>query len=698
MVLATQTLSFFGSQHHLINFACQFFDQTKMKIYRDINNLPKFNRAVITVGSFDGIHRGHQRLLSKIHQLAQNNQGESVVITFHPHPRRILDGRESVTPILTTLDEKIQLFEQYGVANLVIVPFSIEFSQMQPLEYIQNFLVAKFNPSIIVIGYDHRFGLNRGGDIYLLREYAAEFHYEIVEIDKLTVDAMVISSTHIRRAILDGNLVLANKLLNHRYVLNGKVIHGEKIGSSLGYPTANIKIEDKDKLIPKTGIYTAWIRVEGQLMHGMVYIGHRPVLKNRPELTIEVHIFDFQSIIYHKTLTVELIEFLREERNFDALDDLKEQLIKDELEARMSLDRYQENFAPLGKDELVVAILNFNGEKLLPKFLPSVIEHTPKIYPIYVIDNGSSDRSIELIQTKYPEVKLIRLDTNLGFVGGYNQALKIIDADLVMLLNSDVEVTHEWLNPLKNILDKNKLVGAVQPKILSFKHKHQFEYAGAAGGWIDSLGYPFCKGRVLHMVEDDHGQYDRDEEIFWASGAAMLIRKDLFDRLGGFDPSYFAHQEEIDLCWRMKRAGFSIYSCGTSQVYHLGGATLDYQQPRKLFLNFHNNLRTITKNNSIGTLIWLLPFRVFLDLIAAVKLLYNKRPVGASAILKAQGQFIVSLPGIWRRRAVELKAIRLFNPVTKNTLSCVYKGSLLWSHYVSGKEKFGEMVKEKVQP
>lgn len=669
-----------------------------MKIYRDINNLPKFTRAVITVGSFDGVHRGHQRLLSKIQQLAQNTGGESVVITFHPHPRRILDGRNSETALLTTLEEKIQLFEQYGVVNLVIVPFSIEFSQMQPLEYIQNFLVAKFNPQIIVIGYDHRFGLNRSGDIYLLREYAAEFHYEIVEIDKLTVDTMVISSTHIRKAIQEGNLHLANNLLNHHYIIIGKVVHGEKIGSSLGYPTANLKVEDKEKLIPKTGIYTAWITMEQTRYQGMVYIGHRPVLKNKPELTIEVHIFEFQSEIYHKFLTVELIEFLREERDFEALEDLKEQLVKDEIETRLRLGQYQHNFAPLGKDELVIAILNYNGEKILPKFLPSVVEHTPKIYPIYLIDNGSSDRSVEWIQNKYPEVKVIRLDGNLGFAGGYNQALKIIDADLVMILNSDVEVTKEWLVPLKNHLDKDKQCGAIQPKILAYKNKAEFEYAGAAGGWIDSLGYPFCKGRVLQLIEKDHGQYDQTRPIFWASGAAMLVRKDLFDRLGGFDSTYFAHQEEIDLCWRIQRAGFTVFSCGESAVYHLGGATLDYQLPRKLYLNFHNNLCTITKNNSLGKLLWLLPFRIVLDWVAAAKLLYQKKPVSSSAILKAQGNFILNFSKIWKKRKTDLQAIQQFSPKIHKKLSGVFRGSLLWSHYVLGKEKFSEIVKENGKP
>jgi len=286
-----------------------------------------------------------------------------------------------------------------------------------------------------------------------------------------------------------------------------------------------------------------------------------------------------------------------------------------------------------------VVILNYNGEKLLRQFLPSVLRNTTDA-EIIVADNGSTDQSVKVLQEEFPQVRLILLDKNYGFCGGYNRALKQVDATYYLLLNSDIEVTPGWLEPLVEILDTKPTVAAVQPKVLSYHHKEKFEYAGAGGGLIDLLGYPFSRGRMFQKVETDHGQYDDEREIFWATGACFLIRSKTFFRFGGFDEDFFAHMEEIDLCWKINRTEDKVFYCGKSTIYHVGAGTLGYESPRKIYLNFRNGLTLIYKHLSTSELLYKFPARVILDWVAAVVFLLKGQFKNAEAVLKAHNDFI----------------------------------------------------------
>ena len=257
-----------------------------------------------------------------------------------------------------------------------------------------------------------------------------------------------------------------------------------------------------------------------------------------------------------------------------------------------SLEAYTPSGVTIAEDmkQTAVVILNWNGRQHLEQFLPSVVEHTPQQVRIVVADNGSTDDSIAFIEQTYPDIDIIRLDKNYGFAEGYNRALERVDAEFFILLNSDVEVTAGWVEPLVATLTNHRTVAAVAPKLRSYGHREYFEYAGAAGGYIDILGYPFCRGRILSTLEKDCGQYDSAQEVFWASGAAFCCRADVFRMLGGFDADFFAHMEEIDLCWRMQLAGYKVMVEPHSVVYHLGGGTMPNESPRKLYLNYRNNL------------------------------------------------------------------------------------------------------------
>ncbi|HPI79346.1 MAG TPA: glycosyltransferase family 2 protein [Cyclobacteriaceae bacterium] len=267
-----------------------------------------------------------------------------------------------------------------------------------------------------------------------------------------------------------------------------------------------------------------------------------------------------------------------------------------------------------------VVILNYNGKELLEKFLPSVIGFSGDAQ-IIVADNQSTDGSRAFLQQAFPGVALIAIPSNLGFCGGYNFALRQVEAEYYVLLNSDVEVTANWLSPIVSLLDNDAATGAVQPKILSYRNKKQFEYAGAAGGFIDWLGYPFCRGRIFDVLEEDQGQYDDTTPIFWASGACMAIRASLYHSMGGLDETFFAHMEEIDLCWRLNRAGHKVMYCGNSTVYHVGGATLHKSNPKKAYYNFRNGMITLIKNLGKAQLAITLPIRLVLDWMAAIRFL-----------------------------------------------------------------------------
>jgi GT2 family glycosyltransferase len=288
--------------------------------------------------------------------------------------------------------------------------------------------------------------------------------------------------------------------------------------------------------------------------------------------------------------------------------------------------------------KIAVVILNWNGVQLLEIFLPSVLQYSPEA-TIYIADNASTDDSISFVLANFPTVKIVKNDTNLGFAGGYNEALKFIDAELYALVNSDIEVTENWLQPILKTFENEPETAIVQPKILDFKRKDYFEYAGAAGGFIDQYGYPYCRGRIFETLEKDNGQYNDNCELFWASGACFFIRSSLYKELKGFDADFFAHQEEIDLCWRAINKGAKIKYNSESVVYHVGGATLQQGNPKKTYLNFRNSLLMLTKNLPKDKLYWILFSRMILDGIAGLHFLFEGKFKHFLAIIKAHVSF-----------------------------------------------------------
>jgi GT2 family glycosyltransferase len=299
--------------------------------------------------------------------------------------------------------------------------------------------------------------------------------------------------------------------------------------------------------------------------------------------------------------------------------------------------------------KIAVVILNWNGEKLLEQFLPSIVQYSSEA-DIYVADNASTDDSISYVKAFFPTVKIIKNESNLGFAEGYNEALKQVDSDIYALVNSDIEVTENWLKPIIETFENEPQTAIIQPKLLDFKRKEYFEYAGAAGGFIDKYGYPYCRGRVFDTLEKDSGQYDDNCEIFWASGACFFIRSSVYNELKGFDPDFFAHQEEIDLCWRAFNKGHKIKYNSRSVVYHVGGATLQQGNPRKTFLNFRNSLLMLLKNLPKKALYWILFCRMILDGIAGIQFLIQGKSTHFAAILKAHFSFYTLFSVNYRKR------------------------------------------------
>lgn len=659
-----------------------------MMVHHDLNELPTFQNAVITIGSFDGLHLGHQKIIEKVRQLARQAEGESVMITFHPHPRLVIYPKDHSLRLLSTIDEKIRLLESFGLDHLVIVPFSVDFAQQSADEYIVNFLVGKFRPNYIVIGYDHRFGLNRQGDIDFLRHYEATYGYEVKEISRQDIDDLGISSTKIRKALQEGAIHKANRLLGHAYTLTGKVVHGQQIGQSLGFPTANLEINHTHKLIPPNGIYAVRVIHQGSVYGGMLYIGDRPSIKEYNNRTIEVNIFDFDQRIYGDQLILELIDFIRGDQQYETLAELSTQLAKDKQSA---LELLALEVAPASTQQdaaVAVVILNYNGKSYLETFLSSVLTTAYENLEIIIADNGSTDRSLDFMRTQYPHIRVIDLEKNYGFAEGYNRALEQVEADYFVLLNSDVEVTPGWITPIISLMEKDKEIAACQPKIRAYERRDQFEYAGASGGGLDYLGYPFCRGRIFNTVETDKGQYDDVQEVFWASGAAMCIRGRLFKQIGGFDADYFAHAEEIDLCWRLKRAGYKIMVQPGSVVYHVGGGTLDYTTPYKAYLNFRNTLFTILKNEPVSKLLWLIPLRLLLDGLAAALFLSQGKFPHIRSILRAHGHFYASFRKMWRKRKGYDERIRQVSIQAEPNLKAQYRSSIVWKYYAAKKRYF----------
>jgi len=324
--------------------------------------------------------------------------------------------------------------------------------------------------------------------------------------------------------------------------------------------------------------------------------------------------------------------------------------------------------------KIAIVILNWNGQKLLEQFLPSVVSYS-KEATIYIADNASSDDSISFIKGKYPEIPIIQNDQNGGYAKGYNDALQHITSDIYCLLNSDIEVTENWLVPIIETFKSDTNIATVQPKILDYKDKTKFEYAGAGGGFIDKYGYPYCRGRIFDTIETDTGQYNDTIDIFWASGACFFIKSDVFHNLNGFDEAYFAHQEEIDLCWRIQNTGFQIKYVGASTVYHVGGATLTTQNPKKTFLNFRNSLFNLLKNTPKNKGFGLIFTRLCLDGIAGVKYLLEGKPLHTLAIIKAHFSFYANLSKMLKKRKKTAKKTGYFQ--TK---------SIVWDYFISNKK------------
>lgn len=301
-----------------------------MRVCRDLDNLPEFKNAVITIGTYDGVHSGHQKIIERLNQIAQKIHGETVILTFHPHPRLVIQPDNKELKLLNTLDEKIELLGHYGIDNLIVAPFSLKFSQIPAESYVKDFLWGKIKPKVVVIGFNHKFGNNREGDIHLIREIGKDLDFEVEEISQQTVDHISVSSTKIRRALQSGDVALAHSLLGHHYSIQGKVVEGEHVGTKIGFPTANILIKNQNKLIPANGVYAVLVNVNGAQYFGMLNIGLRPTF-NGTHTTIEVHIFDFEENIYGVEIQVEFIDAIRQEMKFESPEALAEQLSKDML-------------------------------------------------------------------------------------------------------------------------------------------------------------------------------------------------------------------------------------------------------------------------------------------------------------------------------------------------------------------------------
>ncbi len=336
--------------------------------------------------------------------------------------------------------------------------------------------------------------------------------------------------------------------------------------------------------------------------------------------------------------------------------------------------------------KVAIVILNWNGQKMLAKYLPNVVEYSRQEAEVWVADNCSSDQSMHLLETQFPHVKTIVLEQNFGFAEGYNQALRQIEAEYYVLLNSDVEVDHHWLTPLVEFMDSHPQVAACQPKLLAEYDKDSFEYAGACGGFLDKYGYPFCRGRIFDTVERDNGQYDYQQEVLWTTGACMMIRSKDYWAAGGLDGRFFAHNEEIDLCWRLRLMGRRMYCIPESEVYHVGGGTLPKSNPMKTYLNFRNNLTMLYKNLDDRELGRVMRVRWFLDYLAAFEMLVLKRNWGDfKAVFKARKAFKA-----WRsdfeadRRKIQTDRVEAEIPQ-------VYGISILWQYYVKGKKYFSQL-------
>ncbi|WP_044206569.1 glycosyltransferase family 2 protein [Flammeovirga sp. OC4] len=333
-------------------------------------------------------------------------------------------------------------------------------------------------------------------------------------------------------------------------------------------------------------------------------------------------------------------------------------------------------------DEVAIVILNYNGRRFLEEFLDSVIQSSCDA-KVIVADNASTDDSIPFLKENYPKVRLIELSENFGFTGGYNKALEQIDAKYYVLLNSDIQCPENWLTPLLTLMESDSQIAACQPKIKLFSDQESFEHAGAAGGFMDYMGYPFCRGRIMHALEYDDGQYDDTVEVFWATGACLFIRAELYHKMGGLDEKFFAHMEEIDLCWRLKSEGYKIKAVGTSEVYHVGGGTLSRENPKKTYLNFRNGLFLLFKNLPSSKLLLVLFLRMVLDGVAGVRFLLKGEVNNLWAVLKAHRDFYLSIGYLVKARR-KIKNHKINFPE-------VYKKLIVKEFFLKKRTKFTDL-------
>jgi GT2 family glycosyltransferase len=340
----------------------------------------------------------------------------------------------------------------------------------------------------------------------------------------------------------------------------------------------------------------------------------------------------------------------------------------------------------INNKKVIIVILNWNGIELLRKYLPSVIHYScdPDV-SVVVVDNASSDSSVDFLQKNFPFVKILQLDRNYGFAEGYNEALKQVAGDYFIILNNDVEVTQGWIEPCIERMEADKDIMVVQPKIMSYSRRDEFEYAGATGGFIDRYGYPFCRGRILNVIEKDEGQYNIASPVFWASGACMFVRADCFREMGGFDDDFWAHMEEIDFCWRVKNRGFTVWYEPQSVVFHLGGGTLNYDSPKKIYLNFRNNLYMLFKNLPPNRFRYILICRLILDGIAAVKFLFGLNFKAFAAIARAHRDFYLKL------HKLKAKRKNLLPFVIQPHHSEVFHKSIMLRFFIQRKRKFSDL-------
>jgi GT2 family glycosyltransferase len=337
--------------------------------------------------------------------------------------------------------------------------------------------------------------------------------------------------------------------------------------------------------------------------------------------------------------------------------------------------------------KVAVVIIHWNRKNLLEQFLPSVCASSYPNVEIVLADNHSSDDSVAFVRANYPQVTIVQNDDNYGYAGGYNKALQHVKADYYVLLNNDIEVPPTWIEPVVEAMEKDDILGACQPKMLDYKNHQSFEYAGACGGYMDRLGYVFCRGRLFEVLEEDKGQYDSEAYIFWATGACLFIRSEVFHAAGGFDENFFAHMEEVDLCWRVQLLGYKLKVIPSSFVYHVGGGTLNKMSPQKTYLNFRNNLIMLTKNLPWPTLFWLIPARTILDLMSSIFFLINGYPLYSAAVHRAHADYFFRFGKWWKLR-------KKVAPIFKNeSFSGVYNGSVVAEHFIGKKRHFNDLKK-----